>query len=91
MIRPQLPIPSRLSVTTTATAMPTAAIMLPRLAVVGWVPWRTPTMKSTKATMYAAWTRSESGSRAARGITPSPRLPARHPEPTPDASGGVGV
>ena len=35
---PQLPIPSSSSVVTTATAMPPAAIRLPCLAVVGWVP-----------------------------------------------------
>jgi hypothetical protein len=29
-------------VAATASVMPTAAIRLPRLAVVGWVPWRTP-------------------------------------------------
>ena len=50
-IRPQLPIPSRSSVVTTATAMPTAATMLPCLAVVGWVPRLSPMMKSEKATM----------------------------------------
>ncbi len=51
MIRPQLPIPSSSSVVTTATAMPAAAIRLPCLALVGWVPRLRPMMKSEKATM----------------------------------------
>ena len=50
-IRPQLPIPSSSRVVTTAIAMPPAAIRLPRLAVVGWVPCLIPMMKSEKATM----------------------------------------
>ncbi len=50
-IRPQLPIPSSNSVVMTAITMPTAATMLPCLAVVGWVPRFTPRMKSEKATM----------------------------------------
>ena len=50
-MRPQLPMPSSSSVVTTAIAMPTAAIRLPCLAVVGWVPRLTPMMKSEKATM----------------------------------------
>ena len=37
-ISPQLPIPSSSRVVTTATAIPPAAIRLPCLAVVGWVP-----------------------------------------------------
>ena len=49
MISGQLPMPSSARVVATAIAMPMAAIMLPRLAVVGCVPWRTPTMKRTKA------------------------------------------
>ncbi len=48
---PQLPIPSSRSVATTAIAMPTAAIRLPRLAVVGWVPALMPMMNSEKLTM----------------------------------------
>ena len=48
---PQLPIPSSSSVVTTAISMPTAAIMLPRLAVVGWVPCLIPMMNIEKATM----------------------------------------
>ncbi len=48
---PQLPITSVHSVAITAIAMPTAAIMLPRLAVLGWVPWRMPRMKRTNAAM----------------------------------------
>ena len=51
MIRPQLPIPSSSRVVTTATAMPAAAIRLPCLAVVGWVPCLSPMMKRLKATM----------------------------------------
>jgi len=34
-----------------ATAMPAAAIMLPCLALVGWVPFLSPTMNRLKATM----------------------------------------
>ena len=45
---PQLPIPSSSSVVTTAIAMPTAAIRLPRLALVGCVPPRMPRMNSEK-------------------------------------------
>ena len=48
---PQLPIPSSRSVATIAITMPTAAIMLPCLAVVGWVPRRMPKMNSEKLTM----------------------------------------
>jgi hypothetical protein len=36
----------------TAIAMPTAAVALPRRAVLGCVTWRMPRMNSTKATMY---------------------------------------
>ena len=50
-IRPQLPIPLRSSVVTTATNMPPAAIMLPCFAVVGWVPRLIPMMNIEKATM----------------------------------------
>ena len=48
---PQLPIPSSSSVVTTAIAMPAAAIRLPRLAVVGWVPCISPKMNIEKETM----------------------------------------
>ena len=44
-------MPSSSRVVTTATAMPPAAIRLPRLAVVGWVPCLTPMMNIEKATM----------------------------------------
>ena len=50
-ISPQLPIPSSSSVVTTATSIPTAAIWLPCLAVVGWVPRRMPMMNIEKETM----------------------------------------
>ena len=51
MIRPQLPIPSSSRVVMTATTMPAAAIRLPCLAVLGWVPRFSPMMKRLKARM----------------------------------------
>ncbi len=50
-IRPQLPSLELSSVATTAIAMPTAAVRLPRTAVVGPERPRRPWMKSAKATM----------------------------------------
>ena len=50
-IRPQLPVSSRSSVAMTATAMPTAAVRLPRTAVVGEVSCARPMMNRLKATM----------------------------------------
>ena len=50
-ISPQLPMPFSASVVATAINMPTAAIMLPCLAVVGCVPRRIPMMNSENETM----------------------------------------
>ena len=50
-MRPQLPVSLRSSVAMTATAMPTAAVRLPRTAVVGLVSCARPMMKRLKATM----------------------------------------
>src|SRR6266516_1778312 len=51
-ISPQLPSPRLSSVATTAIPIPTAAMRLPRTAVVGPERPRSPWMNSAKATMY---------------------------------------
>ena len=51
MITPQLSMPSRSSVVTTAITMPPAAIRLPFFAVRGCVPCIRPKMKSENETM----------------------------------------
>ena len=50
-MRPQFPMPSMRSVATTATPMPTAAIWLPRTAVLRTGQSDRPEMNSEKATM----------------------------------------